>query len=195
MAPELPEPRGELGAWLNDTLRGPALLLNEPPVIRPADPLTDEDFQLSLYVLYELHYRGFEGVDSDWEWEPSLLAVRGGLERTFEDAVRSVAGPVDANTADVPAKLAHLLEEYKGPPLGRYLETQAPIEQFREFVVHRSAYQLKEADPHSWAIARLPGRAKVARAEIQPEGEGAARRGREHARLYAQTMEAIGLDP
>ena len=130
MVPELPEPRGELSAWLNDTLRGPALMLNDPPVIRPVDPLTDEDFQLSLYTLYELHYRGFEGVDADWEWEPSLLAVRGDLERTFEDALRSVAGPVDANTADVPAKLAELLEEYKGPPLGRYLETQASIEQF-----------------------------------------------------------------
>jgi hypothetical protein len=164
-------------------------------VIRPADPLTDEDFQLSLYVLYELHYRGFAGVDADWEWEPGLLAVRGDLERTFEDAVRAVAGPVDAGTVDVPAKLSELLEEYKGPPLGRYLEMQATIEQFREFVVHRSAYQLKEADPHSWAIARLTGRAKVALVEIQSDEYGGGRPERQHARLYAQTMEAIGLDP
>jgi hypothetical protein len=195
MLPELPEPRGELSAWLVETLRGPALLLNDPPVIRPADPLTNEDFQLSLYVLYELHYRGFAGVDADWEWEPGLLAVRGDLERTFEDAVRAVAGPVDAGTVDVPAKLSELLEEYKGPPLGRYLEMQATIEQFREFVVHRSAYQLKEADPHSWAIARLTGRAKVALVEIQSDEYGGGRPERQHARLYAQTMEAIGLDP
>jgi len=195
MVPELPEPRGELSAWLTETLRGPALLLTDPPVIAPADPLTDEDFQLSLYVLYELHYRGFAGVDQDWEWEPSLLAVRGDLERTFEDAVRAVAGPVDAAIIDVPTKLTELLEEYKGPPLGRYLETQATIEQFREFVVHRSAYQLKEADPHSWAIARLTGRAKVALVEIQSDEYGGGRPERQHARLYAKTMEAIGLDP
>ena len=39
-----------------------------PPV---ADPLSDDDAALALYVLYELHYRGFEGVDEGWEWEPS----------------------------------------------------------------------------------------------------------------------------
>src|SRR5689334_20846819 len=130
MNPELPEPRGPLSAWLTARLREPAMACTDAPVIAPADPLTDDDFQLSLYVL---HYRGFEGVDADWEWEPSLLAIRGDLERTFEDAVRAVAGPVDPATADVPAKLAELLEEYKGPPLGRYLETQATTEQFREF--------------------------------------------------------------
>jgi hypothetical protein len=194
MVPELPVPRGELSAWLTTRLREPALPLTAPPVIAPADPLTDEDFQLSLYVLYELHYRGFHGVDQDWEWEPSLLALRAELESRFEAAVRAVAGPVDATTVDVPGKLAELLEEYKGPPLGRYLETQATLDQFREFVVHRSAYQLKEADPHSWAIARLTGRAKVALVEIQSDEYGGGRPDRQHARLYAQTMDRLGLD-
>ena len=27
----------------------------------------------------------------------------------------------------------------------------------REIAVHRSGYQLKEADPHTWAIPRLNG--------------------------------------
>ena len=195
MAPELPAPRGDLSAWLTERLREPALLPDEPPPVDPADPLTDEDFQLSLYVLYELHYRGFRGVDPDWEWEPGLLRVRAGLERSFEAAVRAVAGPIDAATTDVPAKLAELLEEYKGPPLGRYLEMHATLDQFREFVVHRSAYQLKEADPHSWAIARLSGPPKVALVEIQSDEYGGGRPERQHARLYAQTMEALGLDP
>jgi hypothetical protein len=194
VSPELPEPRGELSAWLIDRLREPALLLAEPPLVDPADPLSDEDFQLSLYVLYELHYRGFRGVDPDWEWEPGMLRVRSRLEAIFEDAVRTVAGPVDAGTPDVPLKLSELLEDYKGPPLGRYLETQATLEQFREFVVHRSAYQLKEADPHSWAIARLTGRAKVALVEIQSDEYGGGRPDRQHAHLYARTMDALGLD-
>src|SRR5215217_599141 len=94
MSPELPEPRGELSAWLTERLREPALPVTDPPVIAPADPLTDEDFQLSLYVLYELHYRGFSGVDPDWEWEPGLLRLRAGLERAFEEALRVVAGPI-----------------------------------------------------------------------------------------------------
>ena len=194
MNPELPQPRGDLTAWLFDTLRAPVFPIGTVPALGDVDPLTDEDFQLALYALYELHYRGFEGVDQDWEWDPSLLAVRGDLERSFEAAVRRVAGPVDRAPADVPTKLGELLEDYKGPPLGRFVETQATVEQFREFVVHRSAYQLKEADPHSWAIARLTGRAKVALVEIQADEYGGGRPERQHARLYAGTMDALGLD-
>ena len=194
MNPELPQPRGDLTAWLFDTLREPVFPIAAAPAFADADPLTDEDFQLALYAMYELHYRGFEGVDQDWEWDPSLLAVRGDLERTFERAVREVAGPVAPTPLDMPSKLGELLEEYKGPPLGRYLETQATLDQFREFVVHRSAYQLKEADPHSWAIARLTGRAKVALVEIQADEYGGGRPERQHARLYAGTMDALGLD-
>jgi hypothetical protein len=193
--PELPEPRGPMSDWLASVLRAPAGPVAAPPPVADDDPLAGEDFQLALYVLYELHYRGFEGVDPDWEWEPSLLAFRGALERRFEDAVRHVAGRVPVACADVPARLGELLEDYKGPPIGRYLETQATLEQFREFVVHRSAYQLKEADPHSWAIARLSGRAKVALVEIQSDEYGGGRPERQHARLYAKTMEALGLDP
>jgi hypothetical protein len=192
--PVLPQPRGDLTAWLFQTLRHPVFPIAAAPAPSGGDPLTDEDFQLALYVLYELHYRGFEGVDQDWEWDPSLLAVRGDLERTFESAVRRVAGPVDPAPVDVPRRLGELLEEYKGPPLGRYLETQSTLEQFRELVVHRSAYQLKEADPHSWAIARLTGRAKVALVEIQADEYGGGRPERQHARLYAGTMQALGLD-
>jgi hypothetical protein len=183
-----------LTAWLFDTLREPVFPIAAAPAVDPIDPLTDEDFQLALYVLYELHYRGFAGVDEGWEWDPSLLAVRGDLERTFEHAVRAVAGPVDPAPTDIPGTLARLLEEYKGPPLGRYLEMRASLEQFREFVVHRSAYQLKEADPHSFAIARLTGRAKVALVEIQADEYGGGRPDRQHARLYANTMDALGLD-
>ena len=194
VVPELPEPRGDLSAWLGDRLREAASPAGRGPAIDPVDALTDDDLQLSLYVLYELHYRGFEGVDPDWEWEPSLLRVRARLERIFEAAVRLAAGPVNAVPEEIPAQLAEVLEEYKGPPLGRYLETQATLEQFREFVVHRSAYQLKEADPHSWAIARLTGRAKVALAEIQSDEYGGGRPERQHAHLYARTMDALGLD-
>ena len=193
-SPQLPEPRGAMSAWLVDLLREPAGPLGSTPPVGGDDPLIGEDFQLALYVLYELHYRGFDGVDPDWEWEPSLLGFRAALERRFEDAVRAVAGPVDTTCDDVPGKLSDLLEEYKGPPTGRYLETQATLEQFREFVVHRSAYQLKEADPHSWAIARLTGRAKVALVEIQADEYGGGRPERQHARLYAQTMDSLGLD-
>jgi hypothetical protein len=56
------------------------------------------------------------------------------------------------------------------------------------------AYQLKEADPHSWAIPRLTGRPKAALVEIQSDEYGGGRANRIHAALFAQTMSALGLD-
>src|SRR5579884_1235967 len=57
------------------------------PVPRPADPLADDDLHLALYLLYELHYRGLEGVDERWEWSPSLLRLRADLEQHFDRAL------------------------------------------------------------------------------------------------------------
>ncbi|MEA2478629.1 MAG: hypothetical protein QOJ07_551 [Thermoleophilaceae bacterium] len=192
--PRTPIARGRFGSWLVDRLHEPAHDLGQAPPLEAVDPLCDEDFQLSLYVLYELHYRGFEGVDERWEWQPSLLALRARLEERFENAMRDAIGPDEPAPDDVPARLVELLAQAGGPPLGRYLETQATLDEFREFVVHRSAYQLKEADPHSWAIPRLSGGPKVALVEIQADEYGGGRPERQHARLYANTMEALGLD-
>ena len=41
------------------------------------------DVQLTLYVCYELHYRGFAAVDPGWEWNPGLLHLRARLEDAF----------------------------------------------------------------------------------------------------------------
>ena len=68
------------------------------------------------------------------------------------------------------------------------------MEQLREFLIHRSAYQLKEADPHSWAIPRLSGPPKAALVEVQADEYGGGRPERVHARLFADAMEAAGLD-
>jgi hypothetical protein len=81
-----------------------------------------------------------------------------------------------------------------GPSLSRYLETRATADQFREVLVHKSAYQLKEADPHSFAIPRLSGRPKVALVEVQFDEYGGGRPERQHARMFANSMEAVGLD-
>jgi hypothetical protein len=192
--PGLPEPRGSTSEWVLDRLREPASPFDDSPPLEAANPLSDDDFQLALYVLYELHYRGFECVDDMWEWEPSLLRVRGMLEREFESALRDAVGPDEPTPEDVPNRLSELIGEADGPPLSRYLERIATLDQFREFVVHRSAYQLKEADPHSFAIARLEGRAKVALVEIQADEYGGGRADRQHARLFANTMDVLGLD-
>jgi hypothetical protein len=159
------------------------------------DPLGDDDLQLALYLCFELHYRSFPKVDPAWEWDPTLLAVRAVLEETFFDALEAELGsgePVDP--ALVGDLLFRLEAEDEGVSLSRHLEVEAGIEEFREFVVHRSFYQLKESDPHSWAIPRLDGPAKTALLEVQADEYGGGRAERMHSRLFAKTMRSLGLD-
>jgi hypothetical protein len=158
-----------------------------------AEGLTDEDLQLSLFVCYELHYRGFDEVDDRWEWEPSLIAFRAELEQRLTASLRA-AVPVPASQASIPHTLAGLVAADDGPSLAGYLQRRATGEQFREFVIHRSVYHLKEADPHTWAIPRLAGRAKAALVEIQADEYGGGRPERMHAALFAQLMRELGLD-
>ncbi|MCA1844421.1 MAG: iron-containing redox enzyme family protein, partial [Actinobacteria bacterium] len=142
----------------------------------------------------ELHYRGLPGVDEGWEWEPTLLAARARIEAEFEASLREVAGAPLAPASDIECELRALTTGQNGPSLSRYMVEQGTLERFREFAVHRSAYQLKEADPHSWAIPRLAGRAKAAIVEIQNDEYGAGEPGGSHAELFAATMAALGLD-
>lgn len=159
------------------------------------DPLGDDDLQLALYMCFELSYRSFAGVDPAWEWDPTLLAVRALLERAFFAALEAeLAGGDPVDPATVGEQLFRLEAEDEGVSLSRQLEVEAGIEEFREFVVHRSFYQLKESDPHSWAIPRLDGAAKTALLEVQADEYGGGRTERMHSRLFAKTMRALGLD-
>lgn len=194
---ELPPPRGPLSERLFAALAGsPSDPLEAPGLLDPSDPIADEDLQLALYVSYEVHYSGIRGVDEAWEWEPSLLAFRAELERPFEAAVAELVEPAGvAELASVGAALQAIVAEDPGPPLSRYMETQGTREQMLEHVTHRSAYQLKEADPHSWAIPRLSPRPKAALLEVQADEYGGGSAERMHSVLFAKTMAALGLDP
>jgi hypothetical protein len=155
--------------------------------------LYDEDLQLMLFVCYELHYRGFEDVDDRWEWEPSLLSLRQAAERRFERDLEKLV-PRQAPVADVPGELARVVTAEDGPPLAGFLQRQATLEQFREFVTHRSIYHLKEADPHTWGIPRITGACKAALVEIQADEYGGGRPELIHAELFRQTMRGLGMD-
>ena len=192
----LPEPRGPISETLLATLAGePGELGPLPDATGPAE--ADEDLQLALYCCYELHYRGLPGVDERWEWEPSLIAARRALEAPFEVAIERLAGPPEGDCASEELDLAlrALADADEAPSLSRYIEREATREQLRELLIHRSAYQLKEADPHSWAIPRLSGPPKAALVEVQADEYGGGRPERMHARLFADAMAAIGLDP
>ncbi len=192
----LPEARGDLSAAVIEGLgSAQAVQATRIPNLVDVDPLADEDLQLALAVCYELHYSGFDDVDDRWEWNPGLLTLRADLEQLFERALRELTGPQPATgSAEIPAALSALTAEREGPSLARYLQSHATIEQFREFVVHRSLYQLKEADPHTFAIPRLTGRAKAALIEIQIDEYGSGRLARMHAELFRNTMSCLGLN-
>jgi hypothetical protein len=193
----LPEARGplseELFRVLGDAAGSPVSCEVGAEV---PDPLADDDLQLALYVCYELHYSGVENVDERWEWDPSLLRFRAELEAQFQQGIDELVSRTSAEEAgDVGGSLQRIVAADDGPSLSRYVETQASEEQFLELVVHRSAYQLKEADPHSWAIPRLSGGPKAALMEVQADEYGGGNAERMHSVLFANTMVALGLDP
>ena len=188
--PALPRPRGPLSAYVLDHLAEPVHPVGPFP---RADPADGDDFHLALYVLYELHYRSFAGVDDGWEWEPSLLALRRRLESAFEGSLRAEL-PAAGAFVDVEAELAALAGG-DGPSLSGHMADRGTRTQFEEFAVHRSAYQLKEADPHTWCIPRLAGPPKSAMVLIQADEYGDGVTGESHAELFADTMAALGLDP
>jgi hypothetical protein len=160
-----------------------------------AEGLGGDDLHLALYVAYELHYTSFAGADPRWEWEPGLLAVRSEAERVFLGSLRRLMGPPpEVEPEELGSALFALAADDDGPPLSLHIDRRATLEQFREFVIHRSAYQLKEADPHSWAIPRIVGAAKAALLEVQTDEYGGGRADRMHSALFAKTMRALGLD-
>jgi hypothetical protein len=195
----LPRPRGPVSEQLFTQL----VAADPEPVTladHPVDVLGDDDLQISLWALYELSYRGFDDVSPDREWSPALLTTRAAIEAPFEAALRSLAAPAVASVLEahdsVADQLIAILDEVDDDPgLARYLQREATEEQYREFLVQRSLYHLKESDPHAWAVPRLDGVAKVALAELQYDEFGAGRPDRLHSTLFARALEGAGLDP
>ena len=146
-------------------------------------------------MTYELAYRGMEGIGAEMEWHPSILGLRAALEQRFLDALRRGSRCAMDSVAGRGRRDALRARRQRGrwgsPATSARSGT---VEQFREFAIHRSAYQLKEADPHSWVIPRLEGAPKAALLEIQFDEYGSGRADRAHSYLFAQAMEALGLD-
>ena len=210
----IPEPRGPISAGLI------AILVEEKPGPEPAGmaalhtliaerllvmgDMIDDDVQLALFCLYELHYGGLDGVDDRWEWHPGLIGIRHLLEEPFEAWLRAEAGPVSASVvrpdsrtpgSDATAALLFgMAGRDSGPSVSRHVAKKATAGQLREFLIHKSLYQLKEADPHTWAIPRLRGRAKAALVEIQADEYGGGHPERMHSAMFARTMRGLGLN-
>lgn len=195
----LPRPRGPLSAAVVSDLAGDRSgSLSDVPV-PDTDVATDGDFQLALWTLYELHYRGFDEVGDDREWDPELIALRGRLESVFEEALRAptrafvAAGLAAAD--DVADQIVAVIDEVGGPPVAAYLQRRASRDQVLDFMAQRSLYHLKESDPSSFVLARIGGRAKTALAELLHDEFGAGQPERLHADLFADALAGCGLDP
>lgn len=161
------------------------------------DFVRDEDLQCALFILYGMHYGGLTDIGDALEWNPQLVTIRLTLERAFERYLRvNVECPPvpKCDREEVAAMLFHMTAPDAGPSLSRYAAKLASDEQLREFLIQRSLYTLKEADPHSWAIPRLTGRAKAALIEIQADEYGQGRPEQMHATVFADTMRSVGLD-
>ncbi len=195
----LPSPRGPLSTALFNSLLGAPgqAALNNALAIQAAGA-DEEDAQISLWVLYELHYRSFEDVDDRWEWQPATLQVRQELEAALETELRGLAAPyvreVVGRKGDLAERLFAMVETFDAPQLSAYIQKRATVEQVCEFLLHRSIYHLKEADPHTFVIPRLDGTAKAALVELQFDEYGGGRPERVHQTLFAQTLVAAGLD-
>lgn len=196
--------RGPLSALVLGCLTGRmvvdrgALVGRASEAIADSDEIAaDDDLQLALFALYASSYGSIPDFEPELEWDPALTETRRMIEAAFEAELRrTIEVPeLPEPTADAVARaLFAFTAEDGGPSLSRYIAKKATIEQAREFLIQRSIYTLREADPHSWAIPRLHGRAKAALVEIQADEYGNGRPDRVHATIFAATVRGAGLD-
>ena len=230
--PTPPAPRGPASAALLGLLTGRAERTPETmasiaehvdAALTESDALLHhDDLQLTLFLLYLLHYGPARYVVDDFEWDPQLLAIRARIEDVYEHVLRDIVNvpeidavpdadvTSDADTvatsddriagsaehspgATVTETLFAMTDAVAKPKLAMWAGRKATEEQLRELLILRTIYTLREADPHSWAIPRLRGRAKAALVEIQSDEYGNGRPGRMHAEIFAQTLRGMGL--
>lgn len=209
----LPRPRGPLSSWVVERLaaardRSEAEGFDQFDVLDtvPA-PLTEagsdawsEDHQLALYVCHHLHLGAWASASLGIEWDPTLIEFRTVLEDTFlralNDATSSTEeGDAGNDPAAVVGRLRASIAADDSPSVVGHLERGGTLDEVRDAVVARAAYQLTEGDFHTFAIPRLRGRVKQLLAGIQAGEYGADAPDREiHADLFAHTMAALGLD-
>jgi hypothetical protein len=191
--PLLPWPRGPLSATVVSALQREPGTLGATPPLSESDPLNDDDFELALYLCYEMHYRGV--ADVGWERDPGLLKFRTELERVFENRLRDEISPaISGYEMEMVTMLDQLVEDFPGTSLSSYFNHTGTVDQFREFCVHRSAYQLRAAHPQTLSLPRRAGEAKAAMVEVPVDEVNFSEADRLRARLFATTMTALGLD-
>jgi len=188
----LPAPRGKLSASLADALRRP-----NPGPVEASHAESEEDAALALWMLHELSYSGFADVDEAHEWDVGLLTLRLDLESRLESELRDrfPGLPAAEPSDDLAAAFFEYVGGHNGPSVASYVHTDATAEQVLELLRWRSVYHLKETDPSTFALARLPRPARAALAELLYDEYGAGRPERLHSHLFAEALRSVDLDP
>jgi hypothetical protein len=185
---KIPIPRGELGEAVAAMLRDPR------SDARHATPSGREDAALALWMLHELHYRGFEDADPRAEWEPRLLEVRADLEAELEERLRTRFPGVPEDSGDVASAIFEVIEKFEGASVSGFVHRHATTEQVLHLMRVRSIYHLKEADPSAFVLPRLSGSAQAGLAELLYDEYGGGRAERLHSGLFARGLADAGLD-
>lgn len=195
MPAPLPTPRGALTEALSDCFRGRG-------VARSVEADSHDDAALALWMLYELHHRGFDEVDDALEWDPALLAVRADLEHDLEerwrDRARHLAQPAQDRLADG-EDFAELFFDLcaahtGGESLARFVQREAEEEQVLALLRQRSIYHVREQDSAMWALPRLDDETKAHLVAIAADEYGNGHPDHLHAELWRRGMAACGLD-
>ena len=186
----VPKPRGALSGVLFEALRNTAASWDD---VLGTEPDHDDDAQIALWTLYELHYRGFDDVDDALEWQPEALHLRRTLEQPFEAQVRERYDPPDLLTAPFADSFFDYVASHDGRSLASFVQRDADAGQVRDLLSARTIYHLKESDPSAWLVPRLSAGPQAALVELQYDEYGAGDPNRLHAHLFARGLAACGL--
>ncbi|WP_309222272.1 iron-containing redox enzyme family protein [Aeromicrobium sp. S22] len=184
-----PKGRGSLSEIVFESMRATSPSWDAALRTLPDD---DEDLQITLWALYELHYRGFEDVDDAREWQPELVELRRSLESSFEQELRDRA-PATSPDGEFAETFFSFVAEHDGPSLAKFVHKDATYDQALELLRLRSIYHLKESDPSAWLVPRLGYAAKAALMELQFDEYGCGDPTKLHAALFARGMDDCGL--
>lgn len=186
---QMPQPRGPLTEALFGALRSGS---DDFYPLLAVGASEGEDAALALWVLHELHYRGFDDVPDELEWDAQLIRLRGLLERDLETRLRQRWTPPTG--LSLVEDFFDWVTEHDGASLANHVHRDADREQVLELLRIRSLYHLKEADPTAWVVPRLGVRAKAALVELQYDEYGGGDPNRLHHHLWTRGLEACGLE-
>lgn len=192
--PLLPWPRGPLSAAIITSLQDESKRLGSPADDDVQDPLRDDDFQLALYLCYEVHHRNVTRWDEQWNLD--LWTFRTHLETIFTTRLRQEVLPrFHRLPFDVASEIDQLIFAAQRISISSYFVNNGDLDQFREFCVHQSISQLRAGDFTTLAVSRLSGEARAALIEIDSGNSFSDSAHKSPGQLFAATMSSLGLDP